>query len=204
MFKEKLQNLIKTGEGKGKKNIENAVVFIIILIVTILIINMIWGTSDEKTEENTVHNTTTTKLVNGEAQENSNSDEVENSIKQILSKINGVGKVDVLITYSESSRVVALYNENSKQSQTQEEDTNGGTRTIEETNNDKEIIFKEENGEKVPVTEKIVMPKMEGALIVAEGANNAEVKTNIIQAVEALTGLSTHKIQVLEMKSDIN
>ena len=45
------------------------------------------------------------------------------------------------------------------------------------------------------------MPKMEGALIVAEGANNAEVKTNIIQAVEALTGLSTHKIQVLEMKS---
>lgn len=204
MFKEKLQNLIKTGEGKGKKNIENAVVFIIILIVTILIINMIWGTSDEKAEENAVHNTTTTKLVNGEAQENSNSDEVENSIKQILSKINGVGKVDVLITYSESSRVVALYNENSKQSQTQEEDTNGGTRTIEETNNDKEIIFKEENGEKVPVTEKIVMPKMEGALIVAEGANNAEVKTNIIQAVEALTGLSTHKIQVLEMKSDIN
>ncbi len=204
MFKEKLQNLIKTGDGKGKKNIENAVVFIIILIVTILIINMIWGTSDEKADENTVHNTTTTKLVNGEAQENSNSDEVENSIKQILSKINGVGKVDVLITYSESSRVVALYNENSKQSQTQEEDTNGGTRTIEETNNDKEIIFKEENGEKVPVTEKIVMPKMEGALIVAEGANNAEVKTNIIQAVEALTGLSTHKIQVLEMKSDIN
>ena len=204
MFKEKLQNLIKTGDGKGKKNIENAVVFIIILIVTILIINMIWGTSDEKADENTVHNTTTTKLVNGEAQENSNSDEVENSIKQILSKINGVGKVDVLITYSESSRVVALYNENSKQSQTQEEDTNGGTRTIEETNNDKEIIFKEENGEKVPVTEKIVMPKMEGALIVAEGANNAEVKTNIIQAVEAVTGLATHKIQVLEMKSDIN
>ena len=204
MFKEKLQNLIKTGDGKGKKNIENAVVFIIILIVTILIINMIWGTSDEKADENTVHNTTTTKLVNGEAQENSNSDEVENSIKQILSKINGVGKVDVLITYSESSRVVALYNENSKQSQTQEEDTNGGTRTIEETNNDKEIIFKEENGEKVPVTEKTVMPKMEDALIVAEGANNAEVKTNIIQAVEALTGLSTHKIQVLEMKSDIN
>ena len=60
---------------------------------------------------------------------------------------------------------------------------------------------KEENGKKVPITEKVVMPKMEGALIVAEGANNAEVKTNIIQAVEALTGLATHKIQVLEMKS---
>ena len=43
---------------------------------------------------------------------------------------------------------------------------------------------------------------MEGALIVAEGANDATVKTNIIQAAEALTGLATHKIQVLEMKSN--
>lgn len=201
MFKEKLQNLIKTGEGKGKKNIENAVVFVIILIVTILIINMIWGGTDEKTEENILHNSTTTKLVNGDTEEVTSNDEVENNIKQILSKINGVGKVDILITYSESSQVVAMYNETYKESQTEEEDTSGGTRTIAEVNKDKEIIYKEENGKKVPITEKVVMPKMEGALIVAEGANNAEVKTNIIQAVEALTGLSTHKIQVLEMKS---
>ncbi len=204
MFKEKLQNLIKTGDGKGKKNIENAVVFIIILIVTILIINMIWGTPDKNTDENTVKNSTTTKLVNGETKENTDTEQIENSIKQILSKINGVGKVDVLITYSESSQVVAMYNETYKESQTEEEDTSGGTRTIAEVNKDKEIIYKEENGEKVPITEKVVMPKMEGALIVAEGANNAEVKTNIIQAVEALTGLATHKIQVLEMKSDVN
>ena len=201
MFKEKLQNLIKTGEGKGKKNIENAVVFVIILIVTILIINMIWGGTDEKTEENILHNSTTTKLLNGDTEEVTSNDEVENNIKQILSKINGVGKVDILITYSESSQVVAMYNETYKESQTEEEDTSGGTRTIAEVNKDKEIIYKEENGKKVPITEKVVMPKMEGALIVAEGANNAEVKTNIIQAVEALTGLSTHKIQVLEMKS---
>ena len=201
MFKEKLQNLIKTGDGKGKKNIENAVVFIIILIVTILIINMIWGTPDKNTDENTVKNSTTTKLVNGETKENTDTEQIENSIKQILSKINGVGKVDVLITYSESSQVVAMYNETYKESQTEEEDTSGGTRTIAEVNKDKEIIYKEENGEKVPITEKVVMPKMEGALIVAEGANNAEVKTNIIQAVEALTGLATHKIQVFQLKS---
>ena len=53
----------------------------------------------------------------------------------------------------------------------------------------------------MPITEKVIMPKMEGALIVAEGANNASIRTNIIQAVEALTGLATHKIQVLVMKT---
>ena len=46
------------------------------------------------------------------------------------------------------------------------------------------------------------MPKIEGALILAEGANNGTVKTNIIQAVEALTGLSSHKIQVLQINKE--
>lgn len=46
------------------------------------------------------------------------------------------------------------------------------------------------------------MPKIEGALILAGGASNATVKTNIIQAVEALTGLASHKIQVLQMQKE--
>lgn len=200
MFKDKLKNLMKTGEGKSKKNIENAVVFIIILIVTIIIINTIWG--DEKTENTNTIQSDTAKLVSSETESSMAEDSTQKNLKQILSKIEGVGKVEVLITYSESSQVVAMYNETYKESQTEEGDTNGGTRVIQEVSKDKEIIYQEENGEKVPITEKIVMPKMEGALIVAEGANNASVKANIIQAVEALTGLATHKIQVLEMKTN--
>ena len=41
---------------------------------------------------------------------------------------------------------------------------------------------------------------MEGAIITAKGAQDIEVKANIIQAVEAATGLSSNKIQVFEMK----
>ena len=43
------------------------------------------------------------------------------------------------------------------------------------------------------------MPKIEGAIITAKGANNINVKNNIISAVEAATGLAVHKIQVFEM-----
>lgn len=199
MFKDKIKNLIKFDETNGKKNIENAVVFIIILIVTIIVINTVWG---EEKNENIIQNENV-KLVSSETENNVVEDSTQKNLKQILSKIDGVGKVEVLITYSESSQVVAMYNEKYKESQTEEGDTNGGTRIIQEISKDKEIIYQEENGEKIPITEKIVMPKMEGALIVAEGANKAGVKTNIIQAVEALTGLATHKIQVLEMKNNI-
>ena len=201
MLKEKFQSLIKSEDGKSKKNLENAIVFVIILVVTIIIINTIWGGNESKKEEKTTQDNSA-QLVNSDVESVETSEDTEKSIKQILSKINGVGKVEVLITYSESSQVVAMYNEKNNESQTKEEDKSGGTRTIQENTTDKEIVYKEENGKKVPVTEKVVMPKMEGALIVAEGANNAEVKTNIIQAVEALTGLATHKIQVLEMKSN--
>ena len=75
----------------------------------------------------------------------------------------------------------------------------GGTRKVIETDVKKEIIYQENNGEKTPITQSIISPKIEGAIIAAKGAGNASVKTNIIQAVEAVTGISTHKIQVFAM-----
>ena len=53
--------------------------------------------------------------------------------------------------------------------------------------------------ENVPENEKVVMPVIEGAIITAEGASNASTKSAIISAVEAVTGLAVHKIQVFEL-----
>lgn len=64
----------------------------------------------------------------------------------------------------------------------------------------KQIVYKENaDGSKEPITKSIESPQIEGAIIVASGGGNAEIKTNIIEAVEAATGLATHKIQVFEM-----
>lgn len=111
------------------------------------------------------------------------------------------GKVQVLITYSETSKVVAMYNETQNTSNTEETDTEGGVRKIEATNTNKEIVLKQENGENKPITEKVVMPKIEGAIIIAEGGGNATIKTNIVQAVSAATGLATYKVQVFKMSA---
>ena len=93
-----------------------------------------------------------------------------------------------------------MYNETSKVSNTEETDNSGGIRKVQETDTQKDIIYKEDNGDKTPITQKIIEPKVEGAIITAKGASDAIVKTNIIQAVEAVTGLATHKIQVFEMQ----
>lgn len=205
MFKNQLRSLIKSkedSEGNDKKKIENLVFFVIILIITIVIINIIWnGNNKKKVESN---NDTSKKLASSEINTTplesiQATDNLEEKLENILSKIQGVGDVKVCINYNESNEVVAMYNENSKVSTTEETDTSGGIRKIQENNSQKDIIFKEDSGEKTPITQKVVQAKIEGAIITAKGAGNVSTKTNIIQAVEAVTGLATHKIQVFEM-----
>lgn len=200
------ESISKQKEQNNKKNIENLVVFLILLIITIIAINTIWGEKKEETNQED-SNTSYKKLAdNINSNISSNNDQfseynLEENLEDILSKIAGVGKVKVLVTYSETSEVVAMYNETYTSSNTEETDTNSGIRKIEQTDTNKEIIYEEKNGEKSPITQKVIMPKIEGAIITAEGAENANVKTNIIQAVSAATGLATYKIQVFEMST---
>lgn len=105
----------------------------------------------------------------------------------------------MLVTYSKTSEVVAMYNENNSSSHTSETDSEGGTRVSEEETTNKEVIFTDENGTSVPATQTIVNPKIEGVIVTAEGASDANVKANIVLAVEAVTGVPTHKIQVFSM-----
>lgn len=211
MLGDKLKKLLpkKEGEevvGNDKKKIENLVFFVILLIVTIVIINFIWNGNEEANNKETM-NDTSKQLASSKdgAEKNINSnnlddtENLENKLKNILSKIQGVGEVEVCLNYSETSEVVAMYNENSITSTTEETDDTGGSRKIEETDIKKDVIFEENDGTKTPITAKVIKPKIEGAIITAQGVNNAEIKNNIIQAVEAVTGLATHKIQVFEM-----
>ena len=213
MLGDKLKKLLpkKEGEevvGNDKKKIENLVFFVILLIVTIVIINFIWNGNEEANNKETVNDTSkqlATSKYGAEKNINSNNlydtENLENKLKNILSKIQGVGEVEVCLNYSETSEVVAMYNENSTTSTTEDTDDAGGSRKIEETDTKKDVIFEENDGTKTPITAKVIKPKIEGAIITAQGVSNAEIKNNIIQAVEAVTGLATHKIQVFEMNA---
>lgn len=207
MIKEKLQKLkeslkIKEGEN-NKKTIENLVLLVIIIIITVVAINYIWSGEDEKQNSDSnkklATEETTNNIQSSLSDVDSNSD-IEERLANILSNIKGVGKVKVLITYSQTSQIIPLYDEDSSVSTTEETDSGGGTRIVNENSTKKEIIYEDNNGVKTPITQSIINPKIEGAIITAQGATNAEIKTNIVQAVEAATGLATYKIQVFEME----
>lgn len=179
MLKEKFNKLFNE-EGNGKKKIENLVFFLIILVITIILINIIW--KDEKKEVKNNKEDTYKKL-SSEELNNDGEETLENRLEKILGNINGVGKVNVLLTYNETEELVPVYNKKDKKSSTNEVDSHGGTRCVEENDISQEVIY--ENNQ--IVTQKKVSPKVEGAIITASGANNSNIKTNIIQAVEAAT-----------------
>ena len=182
------------------KTIENLIFFIIILVVTLVLVKYIFSGNKKENKNESYEDA---KLVSSnEVISNSETENYKESLKNdlinILKKIDGVGDVDVLITYSETSKLVPIYNENSSESKTSEEDASGGSRVVESYDSSKEVITDDSSS---PITEKVIMPKIEGAIIICEGANNIDVKNNVISAVEAATGLKVHKIQVFEMKN---
>lgn len=199
MFSEKLKKIFSKNDGNNKKKIENILVFIVIMAITIVAINYIWN-GDKKNKDTDKVPEVEENNSAVQVSTNTSYDENEEKLANILSNIKGVGKVKVLLTYSQTSTYVPIYNENLKETNTTESDSTGGSRTVAESDIQKEVIYKEdESGKREPVTQSIISPKMEGAIITAEGADNADVKTSIIQAVEAATGLATHKIQVFKM-----
>lgn len=190
----------KNEETKSKKKIENLVFLVLILIVTLVVINIIWkGDTNSKTNTET-ENHAGSILANSYDKESEDGTELEKRLESILGTIKNVGKVNVLLNYSESSSLVPLYNESTTTSSTEEGDSTGGTRNVTETETKKDVVFSENSGEKNPVTQKTSMPAIQGAIITAEGANDANVRTNIINGVCAITGLSIDKIQVFEMQ----
>ena len=201
MFKDKLKKIID-GDGNNKKKIENIIFLVVILIITIIVINSILKGEKKDNKDNTT--STYKTLAETELSINNNenkSSNLQEQLETILSTIKGVGKVNVFLSYSESSKTVAMYDEKTTVSSTEESDTSGGTRNTTSTQTQKDVIYSEENGNQVPMTEKVIMPTIEGAVITAQGAKNANVKTNIVNAVKSATGLSIDKIQVFEMES---
>ena len=83
-----------------EKKIEKLITFLVILVVTLIIINNILKDDESIKNEN---NSNTIKLVKTE-ERNIEEEDLEIRLEKILSKIEGVGEINILITYSPEGR----------------------------------------------------------------------------------------------------
>ncbi len=118
-------------------------------------------------------------------------------LEQILSEIDGAGNVQAWVTLCESGEKVFFKETNSEKSILQEADSVGGSRTEETGKEDFQIVTDSAGN---PYVIKTLQPKVEGVLVVAEGAGDSTVKKNISEACEVLFGLDAHRIKVVKKK----
>ena len=194
-----IDKIKKIFENKEKR-IENLISLLIILVITLIVINKILDTGgnnvNSEKESFDIQNEVGVELAKN--YRDLVSTDLEKRLENILSKISGVGNVSVLLTYKESQSLVPIYNINSSTSTVEEKDTSGGSRITETENMQKDVVTV--TGDSNIITEKCITPIIEGAIITASGADDINIKCNIISAVEAVTGIAVHKILVFKME----
>ena len=117
---------------------------------------------------------------------------MEQRLTDMLSKIDGAGRVEVMLTLRTGSRTRF-------QTDTQTSEDTGAeeSRRSEER---KTVILSEGSAYDKAAVSAVDYPLFQGALIVSEGADTASVRLALTQAVAALTGLSSDQITVVKMK----
>lgn len=109
---------------------------------------------------------------------------VAEELEQILSQIQGVGKVKVLLT--EAAGEITVYQKNTDQAaDSLREDT---------------VLITDESRQEQGLIRQVLPPQYQGAVIVCQGGDRPSVQLDIVEAVSAVTGLTSDKITVLKMK----
>ncbi len=156
---------------KKLKSIKKEYVFILIICIVVVIL-FFWGNVGES------------KLLSSNKKESSDySSTLENKLKNILSDVQGVGKVNVFISVEGGYSEIVL----------------------------KEIEESIENGTKT-LTEKVVLvggkpyvistenPKILGVCVVCEGADDVSVKMKIVEILTTTLKLDADCVRIIKMK----
>lgn len=190
---------------QNKKFVNCLIVLLVIIFLWLAVSNFIGGdiglskgnnnsTPSGAQEVSSDEDTMTSKeLLNYEAQE-------KEELKEILSKIEGVGEVAVTIYFESGEVQVPATNSNTQTSETQEEDNNGGTRITKQETEGTTVVMKNDSNNSEPFITKTYKPQITGVLIVAEGAKSSKVTYDIQKAVSSLYNLSLDKVNVHPMK----
>lgn len=129
----------------------------------------------------TAKNTDNTEPVTTQAVQTNN---MSTELTSILSQIQGVGKVQVLLTVAAGEMTIYHSDENST-------DTSVRLETV--------IITDSQRNQQALISQ-VLSPTYRGAIIVCQGADSAAVRLAIVEAVSRATGLGADNISVLKMK----
>lgn len=175
----KLSEVVKKArESSSKKKLQYLVIFIIVAVI--LCIYFSTYLTEGKSQAGLAANSAGAQS------------DIEEKLKTVLSKVDGAGRVDVIINYESTAELVPALSEDS-QTSVSEGDGKSSTTSSEK----KDIATVQGNSEVLIIKEN--QPEVRGVIIVAEGAENIGVKMDLLNAVTTLLNVEPSKVEILKM-----
>jgi len=201
--KEKFKKEIK--KILAQKQLRNLIAVCIFLAFILLAMNVLLPSSKTLTSNKLSQATANQEKVDNTAITNETDEKgyEENQkidLKNILKKMNGVGDVEVMMSFENGEKKVPAYDISAQKSTTEETDTEGGKRVNNQNTDGSKIVMRTSDGNNEPFILTTYKPKINGVIILAEGAENSKIKYEIEQAVSKLYNLSLDKVNVYSMK----
>lgn len=205
MSMKKITDDVKGFLDKNSK-IKSLLVICLVLIFILIAMNVVGSSSVFNSKLTSISNDTSkseqnTDVLNKKTVSSSEYEEKQKAdLINILKKMDGVGDVDVMITFENGEQKVPAYDKTEQKSTTEETDTQGGKRVNNQNNDNSKVVMTQNDGKNEPFILTTYKPKIVGIVIVAEGAENSKTKYEIEQAVSKLYDVSLDKVNVYSMK----
>lgn len=113
---------------------------------------------------------------------------MEQQLEKILSQVEGAGVVSVLL--SEKTGSETIYQTDTKS------DTDDTSESLQEDT----VLITDSDRNELGLVRRTDPPMYQGAIVVCQGADRADVCLAIVQAVQCVTGLGANQISVVKMK----
>ena len=195
-FKKELKKILE------QKGLNTLIVICLIMGFMLIAINILLPSKDNSITNMYSGNNKNTQNEVGQVKtdEEDYEENQKNNLKNILKKIDGVGDVDVMITFESGEQKVPAYDKSTQISKTEESDTSGGTRVNNQNTDGSKVVMTTKDGDNEPFILTTYKPKVIGVIAVVEGAENSKTKYDIEQAISKLYNLSLDKVNVYSMK----
>ena len=136
-----------------------------------------------------------------ETQEEEYARQMEERLEELLSAMEGVGKVKVMGTLRSSREQVVEKDVPSSMDTMKESDSAGGSRETASSQQQESTVYTTTSaGERQPYVVMTLEPAVEGVTVVAQGGGEGIVQKNITEVIQALFDIEAHKIRVVKMK----
>ncbi|HSH36383.1 sporulation stage III protein AG [Schnuerera sp.] len=177
----------------NKELIKNLFIILIIGIILIIIADIFIqekkGGSSSLELEKEINNSSNFEIDYGSI--------LENKLEDILSQLKGVGAVSAMITLEDTVEKIPAFNTTKNNETTNELDSQGGTREIVREDMTIQVVTGTEGS---LIVLKEIKPTVKGVIVIAEGADDLEVKERLYEAVKTVLGVPGNKVEVYASK----